>query len=207
MPNFKQPVGVSPITAETRIFAAIVVRQVKALGTATALDVGCGTGFVAIELAKAGLSVTASDIVGAALRATAENAKAQMVEVSVVKSDLLESVPGAFDVIAFNAPLGDAGSSKLWHRLKSVGRRIPGVRRLAAELLKKRRLPLRTALNARLLAQAPKRLNSGGRVLLLVYDQEVPALKKGLAAPVKIHRDRRLGEGLLVLEVGPFPET
>lgn len=205
MQAFKQPLGVSPITDETRMFSALVVRAAKARGAATALDVGCGTGFLAIELAKAGLAVTASDINEAALRATRDNAAAQGVSVRAVKSDLLAHVEDTLDVIAFNAPLGDAGSSAIWHRLKSVGRRIPVLRRLAAELLKKRKIPLRTALNAKLLAQVPAHLSPQGRVYLLVYKQEIPPLKKAAAAPVTVHRDARLGEGLVVLEVGPFP--
>ncbi len=68
------------------------------------LDIGTGTGFLAILAAKRGCDVTAVDIDDEAFRIAKENVKKNDVFVKVLKSNLLDSVRGKFDLIVFNAP-------------------------------------------------------------------------------------------------------
>jgi len=63
---------------------ALAVWQQK-LGCRIVTDVGCGTGLHAIALAQLGLSVTAVDPAPAMLRAAAENAKANGVELTLLQ--------------------------------------------------------------------------------------------------------------------------
>lgn len=68
------------------------------------LEVGSGTGLVAIHAAKAGAKVTACDINPEAVECTRRNATKNSVRLKIVLSDLFEAIPGYFDVIAFNPP-------------------------------------------------------------------------------------------------------
>lgn len=70
------------------------------------LDMGAGSGILAIEAARAGGVVTAADISQAAVECTRENARNNGVEVKVVRSDLFShpDLAGRFDVILFNPP-------------------------------------------------------------------------------------------------------
>jgi release factor glutamine methyltransferase len=68
------------------------------------LDMGSGSGLVAVHAAKAGAKVTAADVNPNAVECTRRNAMRNGMEVKVVQSDLFEKVDGLFDIIAFNPP-------------------------------------------------------------------------------------------------------
>lgn len=69
------------------------------------LDIGCGSGFLAILAAKRGARVTAVDIDRAAVVATLDNAIKCGVSLKAEISDLFEAVgQEKFDVIVFNPP-------------------------------------------------------------------------------------------------------
>lgn len=71
----------------------------------TVLELGCGTGTVAVAAAKAGGIVTASDINPAAVVNARENAERNTVAVETVLSDLFEQLEGnTYDVIIINPP-------------------------------------------------------------------------------------------------------
>jgi release factor glutamine methyltransferase len=69
------------------------------------LDVGTGSGAVAIALARRGMRVTAVDISDDALAVARENAGRAGVEIDFVKCDILRSQPaGEFDAVVSNPP-------------------------------------------------------------------------------------------------------
>ena len=69
------------------------------------LEIGCGSGVVALCAARAGADVTAVDINPEAVGCTAANAASNKLRVDVRLGDLFSSVNGAqFDVIAWNPP-------------------------------------------------------------------------------------------------------
>lgn len=70
----------------------------------TFLEVGCGSGLIALHAARAGAVVTAADINPNAVQCTRRNAHANGIDIKVVESDLFEKVKGLYDVIAFNPP-------------------------------------------------------------------------------------------------------
>ena len=83
-----------------------------------AVDIGCGAGPGAILIARDHplASVFAVDINDSALRLTRANAALAGVSVAAVNSDLLESVPGSFDLIVANPPyLVDPGARAYRH--------------------------------------------------------------------------------------------
>lgn len=79
------------------------------------LDVGTGTGIVALHAAKAGARVTAVDISPHAVACARTNALKNDLKAEVLQSDLFENVKGIFDVITFNPPyLPEEGGPSTW---------------------------------------------------------------------------------------------
>jgi len=68
------------------------------------LDMGTGSGILAIAAEKRGCSVTAVDINPEAIKAAKEAAKKEGARIRFAVSDLFESVKGSYDLILFNAP-------------------------------------------------------------------------------------------------------
>jgi release factor glutamine methyltransferase len=68
-----------------------------------ALEVGCGSGFISLELASGVTSLLATDINPYAVLATkAKAVKAKGIE--VVRADMFQGIKGKFDLIIFNPP-------------------------------------------------------------------------------------------------------
>lgn len=75
------------------------------------LEIGCGTGIIALHCAKAGARVTASDASPDAVRCARANAMRNKLDLEVVESDLFGKIDGVFDEIIFNPPyLPEEGS-------------------------------------------------------------------------------------------------
>jgi len=70
----------------------------------TVLEIGCGSGFLSVLLAKKGASVTAVDISEEAVETTKTNAETNGTKITILKSDLFSSVGGKFGLIVFNPP-------------------------------------------------------------------------------------------------------
>ncbi len=70
----------------------------------TALDMGTGTGIIAIYLSKGGASVTASDISRPALQCAESNFILNSQSIQTKLSDLFSSIPEKYDTITFNPP-------------------------------------------------------------------------------------------------------
>jgi release factor glutamine methyltransferase len=70
----------------------------------TFLELGAGSGRVALIAARKGAVVTASDVSAAAIENTTINASRNRLPVNVVRSDLFEALPQHFDVIVINPP-------------------------------------------------------------------------------------------------------
>jgi len=68
------------------------------------LEIGCGTGIIALHCAKIGAYVTASDINPKAVDCARTNADRNRLNLRVVESDLLEKIEGSYNLIVFNPP-------------------------------------------------------------------------------------------------------
>lgn len=68
------------------------------------LEIGTGTGLVAIFCAKSGFRTDAVDISEEALKCAAHNAEINKVKIRFLKSDLFSSVNGKYDTMIFNPP-------------------------------------------------------------------------------------------------------
>lgn len=69
-----------------------------------ALDMGTGSGVIAVKMAEKGASVTATDINPEALEEAERNAEEAGVEIETVESDLFENIEAKYDILTFNPP-------------------------------------------------------------------------------------------------------
>jgi release factor glutamine methyltransferase len=88
-----------------------LARIAKSYQALTALDMGCGSGYLALSLRRSGVAeVWASDIHGPAVDCARKNAKQNesVGLIHVVQSDLFENIPATvkFDLVIFNQPFG-----------------------------------------------------------------------------------------------------
>ena len=100
-----QPPGVYRVADDTSLLAG-VMRQGGYAGGRRVLDVGCGSGALAIEAARAGAaSVAAVDLSLRSVLATWLNARVNRARVRVHHGDLFEPVRGErFDLVLANPP-------------------------------------------------------------------------------------------------------
>ena len=69
------------------------------------LELGCGSGLIAIYAAKKGATVTATDINKIALQFLARNSRFNNTALRIIESDLFRDIPEQpFDIIAINPP-------------------------------------------------------------------------------------------------------
>ena len=68
------------------------------------LDMGSGSGFLAILMAQQGADATASDINEDAVKAVKMNIKNNNIKLKVISSDLFKNIEEKFDIIVFNPP-------------------------------------------------------------------------------------------------------
>jgi release factor glutamine methyltransferase len=113
------------------------------------LEMGCGTGIIAIHCAKAMSSVTAVDINPKAVECTRANAISNRQDIKAICSDLFLDVEGSYDLIIFNPPYVPDEIRGDIERSWAGGN--DGVRILD-----------------RFLKEAPNHLASGGRILVLL---------------------------------------
>ena len=93
----------------------LLVRSIRLLEGDRVLEIGTGTGLVAIHCAKHGGKVTATDVCAEALDLTRENSVTNEVELDLREGDLFEPVEGVFDVIIFNPPYLPTAPEDLTH--------------------------------------------------------------------------------------------
>lgn len=118
-------------------FAPALARAIRLPPGASVLDLGCGAGFYALDLARRDAqSVVATDLDPAAVRATRANARRLGLRVATAAGDLFAPVRGRrFDVIVANLPqcpstpplpLARWGGADGLRHLRRLARAAPG---------------------------------------------------------------------------------
>jgi len=174
----RTPPWVSAACADARAFAGVVAERVRP--GQRVLDLGTGTGLLAIVLAKAGIDVVATDVSAAAVRTARENAVRNGVRFACYPSDLLDSVEGRFDLIAFNPPYNVRPDTPLANIAKNLVRRIPWVQRNCGRVMPRAVVRFHQQLVRRIAEKAPRHLVPGGYVILHAFASESPALREAV---------------------------
>lgn len=128
------------------------------------LEVGTGSGVVALTLARAGGQVTATDLNPAAVALARRNAAANGLTVELLEGDMFEPVAGRdFNAIVCNPPYLPPGEA---YDSPALARAVEGG-------------PTGAEFSARLLADAPAHLRRGGAVWLLRSSRAGPLPEVG----------------------------
>jgi len=101
---------------ETELLVEKALSLIREKNIKTVLDVGCGSGVIAIVLKKylPGIIVTACDISRDAITVARENAARHNIEIEFVLSDVFTSLSGrSFDLIVSNPPYVDEKDATL----------------------------------------------------------------------------------------------
>ncbi len=196
--HVEDALGVCGVREDTRLLAE------SAAGVCDggrALDLGTGSGYVAIYLAQHGWQVDAVDISPRALMLAQRNAERNGVALRIFRSDLYDAVQGPYDVIACNPPMrrDETETSRLLTAaLRRIGPLANVLLRLTQPLLERKRL----GFLAEIAAGARPHLAAGGRLLLVISPQEERTLA-GLV-PGLVPTGSRPVEGIPGLNVAAF---
>jgi len=170
--------GVCGVRGDTRLLAALAGQ----VSPGRALDLGTGSGYVGIYLARLGWQVDAVDISPRALAEARHNADLNRVSMNIYGSDLLSAASGRYDVIACNPPMRPdetEASRVLTSTLRRAGPLANLLLRLTQPFLERKRLQFL----ATIARQAEQHLAPGGRLLLVISPleaRELPSLVPGL---------------------------
>jgi 16S rRNA G1207 methylase RsmC len=165
--------GVCSVSEDTRLLAQIASQGNPARG----LDLGTGTGYVAIYLSLAGWDMDAVDVSPRALHVARHNGIQNRVPVNFYQSDLFEAVQGRYDVIACNPPMR-GNETETSRFLTAALRRIAPLRyllmRITYPFLKGERLDF--IIN--IVRGAQSHLKENGRLCMVLFTFEIAELPK-----------------------------
>jgi methylase of polypeptide subunit release factors len=184
-----EPHDVYPVMDVSRL----LVKKMACENPGTALDMGTGTGYIGIYLAKHGFDVMVSDINPEALSIAHDNAGRNNVSLQAVESDLFENIPSKFDYIVFAMPNFIGGGRMMKFAQFLVAKLLHDTLGAYYEkwdyrLFAKKSHELRKGLVKALMEGSPSHLNENGRVYLLVFEIDLDNLIKPMceALPLKI---------------------
>lgn len=169
----RSKLGVSTFNRDTEDFAEFIARDAPE----TLLDVGTGTGYVAIRLALTGTKVYATDVSSRAKQLAERNAETNGVHLPVQISDLFEDVEGAFDAIAFNPPFSTRPDRYPIAVVKQLVRTIGPLERALMNRMPTSVESFRRSLVSRFVTQSTRHLTTKGALYLLLYRPEIPHLE------------------------------
>lgn len=159
--------GVYPVREDTRLLAGLALSYMPE----KILDLGTGSGYIAIYLAKQGIEADAVDISPKALESARENARANAVNLRVFYSNLYENVDKVYDIIIYNPSLTSPGIS-ISNRLKKIVWKyfnFPFLRNLSIKLFQQCRLKSLS----QMIEQSPQYLTEDGFILLHVFKDDL----------------------------------
>ena len=173
--RIENALGVCTVREDTRLLAELAGERAASAGRA--LDLGTGSGYVAIYLAQHGWDVDAVDVSPRALELARRNAELNGVAPRIYASNMFGSVSGPYDVIACNPP--QRGNETEGSRLITATlRRLPSLSNLLLRLTQPMLERKRLGFLAELVRGARPHLAAGGRLLLVISPLEAAELSK-----------------------------
>lgn len=182
------PKNVCPVSGDT----FMVAKYAQSLPAQKCIEIGSGSGFVAVYLAKCGFEVYASDIHSVAVATVAENAKRNNVSVQVVESNLFDAISGTYELIIFNPPYGTASNKKFVFLIEFIKGLIPRNNTLIAKITFKMIKKQRERLLQTFLQQAAQHVQGARTILLVLHESELALLKDKNYTVVDSWKDMRL---------------
>lgn len=170
--NIIEKNGVSPVDKDTLRLAHIASFYKKE----KILEIGTGTGYVAVFLSKNGAKVDATDINLQAIDCARENAIKNNTRINIFYSNLFEDIEGLYDMIIFNPPLN--GKEKKWQAYlksfirKSIFKNI--VSKIVSRVSQKKRVPF----IKNFIIEAKKYLHKDGVIIMHLQSIDIPYLSE-----------------------------
>ncbi len=194
--------GVCGVRDDTRLLAETAYECTgRSCNPCRALDLGTGSGYVAIYLALKGWQVDAVDISPRAIALAKRNAELNGVAPRIYESNLYRAVRGQYDVIACNPPMRadeTEGSRLVTATLRRVGPLANALMRVTQPVLERKRLDFL----AQIARDARPHLALGGRLLLVISPVELAELPAKL--PGLVHDTSRPVGTIPGLEIAVF---
>jgi methylase of polypeptide subunit release factors len=169
--RIEDALGVCGVREDTRLLGETAYGVIRGCKPCRALDLGTGSGYVAIYLALRGWQVDAVDVSPRALALARRNAELNGVAPRVYQSNLFSDVRGQFDVIACNPPMraDETESSRLvTATLRRAGPLANALMRVTQPMLARKRI----SFLAEIARGARSHLAPGGRFLLVISPLE-----------------------------------
>ncbi len=188
--HIEDALGVCGVREDTWVLAE-EARGRNAGNSRRALDLGTGSGYVAIYLALHGWQVDAVDVSPRALELARRNAELNGVAPRVFQSNLFSAVCGPYDAIACNPPMRadeTEGSRLITATLRRIGAVANLLMRVTQPMLERKRL----GFLAQLAGEARVHLAPGGRLLLVISPLEEVELPKRVPG-LRVQASRRVG--------------
>ena len=164
--------GVSKVGKDTLALA----RCAGQLFGGKVLDMGTGTGFVAIYLAKLGKQVDASDISLTSVLLVKKMVRINKVNVKAFQSDLFQNVRKKYTIITFNPPIGTSSSPQLAvliEKIKSFFPKSDFLSHVALMFLGNQR----KSIIKKFLSDAKQVLDTNGEIAIILTSDEKALLK------------------------------
>lgn len=170
--------GVPPPGRDTITFLNCVAKQPGK----EVLDLGTGSGLIAIYFALKGRKVTASDISKEAIEVASENAENLNAKINFVESNLFDQIDNKFDIILFNPPMGNASGSKLMDYIKSFIPKNKFTLKIASLFFKSER----KSLLERFVLIGLSHLNKNGRIITIIHESERRFIESLVANKIEV---------------------
>jgi len=171
--DIKTTKGVSPPGKDTMIIA----KHASQLNFKLALEIGTGTGFIPIYLEKGGLSCQGSDINPKSIECSIENALKNNCKTNFFISNLFQKVTEKYDLIIFNAPLGDSSSTFVSKNMEMIKSFLPKESKTLHKISFKFTKNQRAKLIQRFLSECQNYLNKNGIMLMSIHTPELNLVK------------------------------
>lgn len=172
--RIESDLGVSPVGRDTML----VAKHASTLEFKSSLDIGTGTGFLPIYLTVCGFSCDGSDINPNAITCANKNAVDNDLKINFYLSDLFENIQQQYDLIIFNPPFGNVGSSLFSKYLEIIKSILPKenkfIVKMSFRLIKKQRRKL----IKRFFDTCSNFLTKNGKLLIFLHDSELSLLKE-----------------------------
>ncbi|MGH3385831.1 MAG: methyltransferase [Nocardioidaceae bacterium] len=161
------------------------------------LEIGTGSGFIAIALALQGKEVVACDVSNAALACAEKNCAILGAEVSLLSSDLFKDIAGRYDVIIFNPP-SNADESDADRQRKNQFKELmpPYLWKPLSRIFQATRAPGRRKYLQTFIRESGSHLNPGGSLLLNLIAEDLHFIER--LADVRTSQVRSSPGGVVV---------
>lgn len=170
--KIKELSGVCPVNKDTKKLSEIASTYKKK----KVLDLGTGTGYCGIWLAKQGARVDATDISKKAIDCAKLNSKLNNVKINIFFSDLFKNITNKYELIMYNPPIND-NETDFQRKIKAILRKSPLknlMSKLAIKIYRKKRI---NNLNY-FISETKKYLAKNGVLLVHMFIDDIKYLNK-----------------------------